>query len=228
MDADLQHPPALLIEMFRLLESGEYDCAGARRVDRQGESRIKSFFSSRFYNVINWVTGMHLVPGMTDYRLMRREVVEAIVSMREKERFTKGIYSWIGFRTKWIEYRNVERAAGESKWSMKGLWNYAKSGFIAFAVAPLRGVIYLGMITVLVAFIYAVRVLVQAFSGARVWQDTTTIILLLLFFSGVIITILGIIGEYIARVYLEVKNRPIYITRETNIGNKSSGKRTSD
>lgn len=217
MDADLQHPPHLLIEMVDAIENKGYDCAGARRVSRKGEGKIKSFLSGMFYRVINYVTAMHLVPGMTDYRLMKRQVVEAIVSMHERERFTKGIYSWIGFDTLWIDYENVERAAGESKWSVRGLWNYAKSGFIAFAVTPLRGVVYLGMCTVLVAFIYAIMLLNETLSGRRVWQDTTTIILLLLFFFGVVITILGIIGEYIARVYMEVKGRPIYIVKETNI-----------
>ena len=218
MDADLQHPPELLVQMAQILESGEYDCAAARRISRNGEPPIRSMFSRAFYHVINWATGMHLVPGMTDYRLMRRSVVEAVVSLRERERFIKGIYSWVGFNTKWIEYENVERAAGKSKWSFTGLWNYAKSGFIAFAVTPLRGVIWLGMIVVLLAFAYGVTVLSSSLSGVRVWKDTTTIILLMLFLGGVIITILGVIGEYLARIYLEVKDRPIYIEKETNIG----------
>ena len=213
LDADLQHPPHLLIDMIDAIENKGYDCAGARRVNRKGEGRIRSFLSSAFYRVINYITAMHLVPGMTDYRLMKRQVVEAIVSMHERERFTKGIYSWVGFDTLWIDYENVERVAGESKWSVRGLWNYAKSGFIAFAVTPLRGVVYLGMCTVCIAFLYALLLLKETLSGQRVWQDTTTI----LFFGGVIITILGIIGEYIARVYMEVKGRPIYIVKETNV-----------
>ena len=217
MDADLQHPPELLVQMVQILESGEYDCAAARRVSRNGEPPIRSMFSRAFYHVINWATGMHLVPGMTDYRLMKRSVVEAVVSLRERERFIKGIYSWVGFNTEWIEYENVERAAGKSKWSFTGLWNYAKSGFIAFAVTPLRGVIWLGMIVVLLAFVYGVTVLSSSLSGVRIWKDTTTIILLMLFLGGVIITILGVIGEYLARIYLEVKDRPIYIEKDTNI-----------
>lgn len=219
MDADLQHPPELLVQMAQILESGEYDCAAARRISRNGEPPIRSMFSRAFYHVINWATGMHLVPGMTDYRLMRRSVVEAVVSLRERERFIKGIYSWVGFNTKWIEYENVERAAGKSKWSFTGLWNYAKSGFIAFAVTPLRGVIWLGMIVVLLAFAYGVTVLSSSLSGVRVWKDTTTIILLMLFLGGVIITILGVIGEYLARIYMEVKDRPIYIEKESNLHN---------
>lgn len=217
MDADLQHPPELLVEMAEALESGEYDCAAARRVSRKGEPPIRSAFSREFYHAINWATGMHLVPGMTDYRLMTRKVADAIVSLREHERFIKGIYSWVGFRTKWIEYENVERAAGKSKWSFNGLWDYAKSGIIAFAVTPLRGVIWLGMLVVAVSLVYGILVLHSSLFGARSWTDTTTIILLLLFLGGVIITILGVIGEYLARIYMEVKDRPIYVERETNM-----------
>ena len=216
MDADLQHPPELLVQMAKTLEDEKYDCAAARRVSRNGEPLIRSMFSRTFYHVINWATGIGLVPGMTDYRLMKQSVVKAVVSLRERERFIKGIYSWVGFSTKWIEYENVERVAGESKWSFRGLWNYAKSGFIAFAVTPLRGVIWLGMLVVLASFIYGIMVLSSSLSGARIWKDTTTIILLLLFIGGVVITILGVIGEYLARIYMEVKNRPIYIEKETN------------
>lgn len=217
MDADLQHPPELLLEMFDILEKGEYDCVGARRVNRKGEGRLKSFLSAGFYHVIHRITGMKLVHGMTDYRMMKRSVVEAIVSMKERERFIKGIYSWIGFKTLWIDYENVERVAGESKWSIRALFHYAKNGFIAFATTPLRCVIYLGMLTVFVALIYSVCLLHMTISGFRVWSDSTTILLLLLFFSGIIITILGVIGEYLARIYMEVKGRPIYILRETNV-----------
>lgn len=217
MDADLQHPPKLIPEMLEVLENEDYDCVGTRRVSRLGEPFVKSVLSRWFYHVINWITGMGLVPGMTDYRAMKRKVVNAIVSMSERERFTKGIYSWIGFRTKWIEYENVERSHGVSKWSIKSLMSYAGSGFIAFATTPLRGVVYLGMIVVLMSFIYGIKLYIQVKSGSRIWYDTTTIILLLLFIGGVIITILGLVGEYIARIYMEVKGRPIYIERETNI-----------
>ena len=143
--------------------------------------------------------------------------------MPERERFTKGLYSWIGFKTKWINYYNVERVNGTSKWSVKGLWNYAKSGYVAFAATPLRGIVYLGMIVTIISFVYGIKVFFTAVNGNRVWQDTTTIILLLLFIGGVIITTLGIIGEYLARIYMEAKERPIYIKRESNV-RKNSGK----
>ncbi|MCR4590110.1 MAG: glycosyltransferase family 2 protein [Lachnospiraceae bacterium] len=220
MDADLQHPPALIPKMMEKLEREDLDCVGARRVSRKGEGVIKSFFSSAFYYCINWATGMGLVPGMTDYRIMKRSVVSAIVSMQERERFIKGIYSWVGFRTGWIEYENVERVHGKSKWSFKSLWNYAKSGIIAFAVTPLRGVVYFGMLVVMVALLYGLNLYRMASTGLRPWQDTTTIILLLLFLGGVNITVLGLIGEYIARIYMETKQRPIYIERERCVDNK--------
>ena len=223
MDADLQHPPTLLVDMVKAITEEGFDCAAARRVSRTGEGKIKSFFSQSFYYVINWATGMHFVPGMTDYRLMKRSVVDAIVSMKERERFLKGIYSWVGFKTKWIAYENVERAAGTSKWSFGSLLSYAKLGIIAFAATPLRGVVWLGMFVVVISFLYFLRVVYQTQTGAREWLDTTTIILLMLFLGGVIITILGLIGEYLARIYMEVKNRPIYIARETNIGEVEDG-----
>lgn len=157
---------------------------------------------------------------------MKRSMVEAIVSMTERERFTKGIYSWVGFRNKWIEYENVERAAGKTKWSIRGLFSYAYHGFIAFATTPLRAVVYLGMWIVLLAVVYAIFVFVSALRspGARTGYASLLIILLLL--GGIIITILGMIGEYLARIYMEVKKRPIYFERESNIGSdvQSEGK----
>ncbi|MCI2048254.1 MAG: glycosyltransferase family 2 protein [Lachnospiraceae bacterium] len=218
MDCDLQHPPEMLAEMAEALEKEDYDCAAAQRTQKIGRPSIQRFISDVYYHMINWVTGLNFVPGMTDYRLMKRRVVESVLELQERERFLKGIYAWVGFRTKWIAYENVERAAGKSSWSFKGLWNYAKSGFMAYATTPLRGVVWLGMVGVAVSVVYGITVLVDSLSGLRAWQDTTTIILLLLFFGSVIVTILGIIGEYLARIYMEVKKRPIYIGKETNIG----------
>ena len=218
LDADLQHPPELLKEMLAAIEQEGYDCAAARRVSRKGEPLIKSAFSRAFYHVINHVTTIDLVPGSTDYRLMKRNVVESIVEMSERERFTKGIYAWVGFKNKWIEYENVERAAGHTKWSFFGLLRYAYSGFIAFATTPLRGVVYLGVIITIASFWYAARIWLAAIRNP--WAPRTgynSIMIVLLFLGGVIITTLGMIGEYLARIYMEVKNRPIYIERETNI-----------
>lgn len=214
LDADLQHPPELLIEMLKAIEEEGYDCASARRVSRKGEPVFRSFLSKTFYHVINHITVIDLVPGSTDYRLMKRSVVDAIVSMSEKERFTKGIYAWVGFKNKWIEYENVERVAGTTKWNILGLFKYAVSGFFAFATTPLRGVVYLGMIIVLLAFAFAVYVFIGASQSSSARTGYASIMILMLFLGGVIIMILGMIGEYLARIYMEVKNRPIYFARE--------------
>lgn len=220
MDADLQHPPNLLKKMVEALEEG-YDCATARRVSRKGEPIIRSMFSKTFYHILNRVSAINLVPGSTDFRMMKRPVAEAIISLSERERFTKGIYSWVGFQNKWIEYHNVERVAGKTKWSFRGLVRYASSGFVAFATTPLRGVIYLGMVIVLLAIVVAIYICIDAINHPGNRTGYASIMLLILFLGGVIITILGMIGEYMARIYMEVKRRPIYITRETNISEET-------
>lgn len=218
MDVDLQHPPELLKEMYSLLETEDYDCVTARRVSRKGEPVIRSACSRTFYKIYKRLTGIEMIQGSTDYRMMKRKVADAIVSMSERERFTKGIYSWIGFKNKWIEYENVERAAGKTKWSMRGLFKYAINGFVAFATTPLRSVIYLGMLVVAFSFIYAITLIITMLnSPATARTGYASIIILMLFLGGVIITILGVIGEYLARIYMEVKQRPIYIISESNI-----------
>ena len=217
MDADLQHPPELLKKMLDAIENEGYDCASARRVSRKGDPLIKSMLSRAFYHVINHVTVIDLVPGSTDYRLMKRKVVKAIVAMSERERFTKGIYAWVGFKNKWIEYENVERIAGKTKWNIRGLFHYAYSGFLAFATTPLRAVIYFGMFIVMVSVLYAGYIFVGTLNSDAERTGYASIIIIMLFLGGVIITILGMIGEYMARIYMEVKNRPIYFVRESNI-----------
>lgn len=216
MDADLQHPPELIPQMYEAMQEG-YDCCGARRVSRKGEPPIRSFFSKMFYRIINKVTTMNLVQGGSDYRMMTKQMVDAIVSLSERERFIKGIMSWVGFDTKWIEYENVERVAGESKWSFAGLARYALNGFIAFATTPLRAVVYLGSLIVAISFIYAIYIFASNVGADVERTGYASIIVLILFFSGVIIMILGIIGEYMARIYLELKQRPIYIEKKSNI-----------
>ncbi len=218
LDADLQHPPELLVKMLNAIEKEGYDCATARRTSRTGEPLIRSFFSRAFYHIINRITVIDLVPGATDYRLMNRKMADAIVSMQEKERFTKGIYSWVGFNNKWIEYENVERVAGKTAWSFWGLIRYAYSGFLAFATTPLRGVIYFGFLIILIAIILAVKIFMAAMRTPDVNRTGyASIMILILFLGGVIIAILGMVGEYMARIYMEVKNRPIYFERESNI-----------
>ncbi len=218
MDVDLQHPPELLKDMVVAIGEEGYDCASARRVSRKGEPFLRSMFSRAFYHIINRITVIDLVPGSTDYRLMKRNVAQAICSMTERERFTKGIYAWVGFKNKWIEYENVERAAGRTTWNFWGLVRYAYSGFLAFATTPLRGVIYFGMVIVVLAVIFAMKLWISAMNtSVDLRTGYSSIMILMLFLGGVIITILGMIGEYMARIYMEVKNRPIYFARETNI-----------
>lgn len=216
MDADLQHPPTLIPEMIRGIEEG-YDCVGARRVDRNGEPPIRSAFSRMFYSVINHCTSMELVQGGSDFRMMTRQMVDAMLSLGERERFTKGIMSWVGFDTKWIDYENVERLAGESKWSFWGLARYAVSGFMAFATAPLRAVIYFGLVVIAFSILYTIQILIETVRAGMPKTGYASIMIVLLFMSGVIIAILGIIGEYIARIYMELKNRPIFIAKENTV-----------
>lgn len=222
MDADLQHPPELIPKMLKTIEEDGYDSCAAQRTNRKGEPIVKSMFSKAFYHIMNKMTVIDLVPGSTDFRMMTRQMADAVVSLGERERFTKGIYAWVGFKTKWIPYENVARAAGRSKWSFSGLFNYAGTGIIAFATTPLRGVIWMGMLIVFIAAIYAIYTATNVLVYPELSTGRATIILIMLFLGGVIITILGMIGEYLARIYMEVKQRPIYIVKETNI--KTEGK----
>ena len=159
MDADLQHPPELIPDMLKEIDEGGYDCCGARRVSRKGEPPIKSFFSHAFYGFFSRLTGIKLVSGGSDFRMMTRQMVDAVVSLSERERFTKGILAWVGFDTKWIEYKNVDRFAGQSKWGIVSLARYAANAFIGFATAPLRMVVYLGMLVVLVSTIEVIKII---------------------------------------------------------------------
>lgn len=216
MDADLQHPSSLLPEMLEALEEG-YDCCGARRVTREGEPVVRSFLSRTFYKIINKVTSMELVQGGSDFRMMKRCVVDSMLMMEERERFTKGIMSWVGFSTKWIEYENVERAAGETKWSMSGLMAYALSGFMAFATAPLRLAVYLGLVIDAITVVATIWFAISTLTSDMPRTGYGTIVCLIAFFGGTIILLLGIIGEYMARIYTEVKKRPIFLVKDTNI-----------
>lgn len=217
MDSDLQHPPSLIPQMVEAIEKEGYDCATARRVSRTGEKKIRSTLSHGFYHAFNAITGLDLLPGATDYRLMTPQVADAVCSFTERERFTKGIYSYIGFNNKWIEYKNVKREIGQTKWSVAGLMKYAINGFMSFATTPLRGMVWLGMLIVLVDIIQAIRIFVRAINDpASMGSGYNTIILVIMFFGGLIIALLGVIGEYMARIYMEVKGRPIYLARKTN------------
>ncbi|MBR6158642.1 MAG: glycosyltransferase family 2 protein [Lachnospiraceae bacterium] len=218
MDADLQHPPALLIDMLHAIEEEGYDSCGARREDRKGEGAIKRIFSVAYYHIVNRMTVVELTPGSTDFRLMSRRMVDEVLKLTERERFTKGIFAWVGFKTKWIPYHNVERAAGKSKWSIRGLLHYAASGLLSFARAPLRFAIYLGAVGLLAAFIDLILLIAGGCSAGAFPEAIQVVIFLLLLFGGLTVMLLGLVGEYLARILAEAKQRPLYIIRESNYG----------
>ncbi|MBR5420290.1 MAG: glycosyltransferase family 2 protein [Lachnospiraceae bacterium] len=217
MDADLQHPPAMLKDMLKALNEEGYDSCGARREDRKGEGALKRFFSVLYYRIVNRMTVVELTPGSTDFRLMKRQMVDAVLKLSERERFTKGLFAWVGFKTKWLPYHNVERVAGKSKWSIRGLFHYASSGLLAFARAPLRFAVWLGALGLAAAAVFAVVMLAWGIGGSYPVEAVHFVILLLLLFGGMTVLLLGLSGEYLARILSEVKQRPIYLIRESNI-----------
>ena len=213
MDADLQDPPSLLPEMFQYIEEG-YDSVATRRVSRKGEPVIRSFFARMFYKLINKISKTDIVDGARDYRLMTRQVVDAILSLGEYNRFSKGIFGWVGFNTKWVEYENVERTKGETKWSFWGLFLYSIEGIIAFSTAPLAVASVLGVLFCVIAIIIIIMIIVRSLF----WQDPTSgwpsLVCIISMVSGVQLLCLGILGQYVSKTYLEVKHRPIYLVKE--------------
>lgn len=215
MDADLQDPPELLIEMYYLIKTGEWDIVGCRRVDRNGESKLKSWLSNMFYKVANKISETKLVPGVRDYRMMTRQVVDAVLSMSEYSRFSKGIFSWVGFNTKYLSYSNVQRVAGKSDWTIWQLFKYAMDGISDFSQAPLNITLWLGFVSFIVSFFAIIFIVVRhwifpqyAING---WSSLVCIILLI---GGLQLLCIGLVGRYIGRIYLQVKRRPIYIIKE--------------
>ncbi len=217
MDADLQDPPELLLEMYDAIVNEGYDSVGVRRVNRKGEPPIRSFFARMFYKLINKMSKVEMVDGARDYRLMKRDVVNAIVSMKEYNRYSKGLFSFVGYKTKWLEYENVERVNGESKWSFWKLFLYAIDGIVAFTTAPLMISTIIGVLFCLVSFIAIVVIIVKTL----IWSDPTSgwpsMVCIMFFLSGIQLFCTGIIGLYLSKTYLETKRRPIYIVREKNI-----------
>ena len=214
MDADMQDPPALLPQMYDLLQTGEYDSVATRRVSRQGEPPIRSFFARMFYKLINRISDADIVDGARDYRLMSRPMVDAILSMKEVNRFSKGIFGWVGFRTYWLPYENVERVAGETKWSFWKLFRYSLEGIIAFSTAPLAIASVVGLLVCLAAVVALVVVLVKTLAFGDPVAGWPSMICIILFLGGVQLLTVGIIGQYLAKTYLETKKRPIYILAE--------------
>lgn len=214
MDADMQDPPSLLPQMYDLLQTGEYDSVATRRVSRKGEPLIRSFFARMFYKLINRISDADIVDGARDYRLMRRPMVDAILSMKEVNRFSKGIFGWVGFRTYWLPYENVERVAGETKWSFWKLFRYSLEGIIAFSTAPLAIASVVGLLVCLAAVVALAVVLVKTLAFGDPVAGWPSMICIILFLGGVQLLTVGIIGQYLAKTYLETKKRPIYILAE--------------
>lgn len=213
MDVDLQDPPSLLPEMFSYVEQG-YDSVATRRVSRKGEPPVRSFFARLFYRLMKRISKTEIMDGARDYRLMTRKMVDAILSMREYNRFTKGIFGWVGFETKWLEYENVERAKGETKWNFWKLLLYSIDGITAFSTVPLMLASLVGVLFCAVAFLMIVFIIVRKLIFGDPVSGWPSLVCIILMTGGVQFFCTGILGQYLAKTYMEVKNRPIYLTKE--------------
>ncbi len=213
MDVDLQDPPALLPEMFSYIEQG-YDSVATRRVDRKGEPPVRSFFARLFYRLMNKISKTEIVDGARDYRLMTRQVVDAILSMTEYNRFTKGIFGWVGYQTKWIEFENIERRKGETKWSFWKLFLYSIDGITAFSTVPLAIASIMGVLFCFVAFLLIVITIVRKLLFGDPTAGWPSLVCIISLVSGVQLFCMGIIGQYLSKTYMEVKKRPIYLIKE--------------
>lgn len=215
MDADLQDPPHLLAEMVRILQDEDYESVATYRVDRKGEPPIRSFFARNFYKLINRISDVEIVDGARDYRMMKRPMVDAVISLSEYHRFSKGIFSWVGYRTKLLPFENIERIAGETKWSFWKLLKYAIEGIIAFTTAPLRISMFFGLLVSMFAFIYMIFVFIKALLFGDPVAGYPSMMVIILFLGGIQLLGLGVIGEYLSKTYMEVKRRPKYIIKRT-------------
>lgn len=217
MDADLQDPPSLLPRMYQAIVEEGYDSVATRRVNRKGEPPIRSFFARNFYRLMNRISKTDIVDGARDYRLMNRAFVNALLEMGEYNRFSKGLFGWVGYRTRWLEYENIERTKGETKWSFFKLLMYSIDGIVAFSTAPVRFAAWLGLMFCAIAFVFILVIIARTLAfGDPVagWPSLVCIILLL---SGIQLFCLGLLGEYLSKTYLEVKKRPVYLCKESNL-----------
>ncbi len=215
MDVDLQDPPALIEEMYETLKNEDYDCVASRRVSRKGEPPIRSFFARCYYKLINKISKTEIVDGARDFRLMTRQMVDSILELKEYNRYSKGIFSWVGYKTKWLEYENVERVAGTTKWSFWKLFLYSLESIVAFSTVPLSIAAVMGILFCLIAFILIIVIIVKTLTVGDPVAGWPSMVCIIFFVSGIQLFCLGIIGQYLAKTYLEVKNRPIYIVKET-------------
>lgn len=219
MDADMQDPPALLPEMVSYVESGEYDNAATRRVTRKGEPVIRSSFARSFYRLMHKITDIDIVDGARDYRVMNRAMVDSIISVQEYNRFSKGIFAWVGYETKWIEFENVERSAGETKWSFWKLFKYSIDGIVSFSDAPINIASWLGIIMTGVSFFAMVFLFVRALIFGDPVAGWPSLACIMTFIAGIQLFVMGVMGQYISKTYMEVKHRPHYIIKDTNCEN---------
>ena len=214
MDADLQDPPCLLKDMVNILQTEPYDSVATRRINRSGEPPLRSFFARLFYKIINAISDAEIIDGARDFRLMKRNMVDAILSMGEYNRFSKGIFGWVGFRTYWLPYQNVERIAGTTKWSFWKLFGYAMDGIIAYSTAPLMFIAGLGLAGALIAVVALLFVVIRALIFGDPVAGWPSLVSIILFFGGLQLLCMGILAMYISKIYLETKKRPVYIVRE--------------
>ena len=217
MDADLQDPPSLLKEMYELIVNDGYDVVGTRRINRKGEPKVRSFFARKFYKIINKMSKIEMVDGARDFRLMKRKVVNAILSMKEYNRYSKGIFSFVGFKTKWIAFENTERVAGKTKWSFFKLFKYAIEGIVGFSTFLLVLSALIGLLFCLLSFIMIVVIILKTLIYGDPVSGWPSTICIIFFIGGVQLFVMGIIGQYLSKTYLETKNRPIYIIRESEL-----------
>lgn len=217
MDADMQDPPSLLPQMMEKLQSGEYDSVATRRVSREGEPLIRSWFARKFYKIVNRISDTDIVDGARDFRLMKKEMVDAIVSMGEYNRFSKGIFGWIGFRTYWLPYENVERIAGETKWSFWKLFKYALDGIINFSQVPLSIASWCGIGMTAVSFIMLFVIMIRRICFGDPVAGWASLMCVIIFIGGIQLFCMGIMGQYIAKTYMETKKRPHYLVSESNM-----------
>ena len=216
MDADMQDPPSLLPKMLEILEGGEYDSVATRRVSREGEPPIRSFFARCFYKIINKVSDADVMDGARDFRLMNRNMLESIISMSEANRFSKGIFGWVGFKTYWLPYENVERVAGETKWNFWKLFKYSIDGIVNFSNAPLTIASWTGIILTILSFVMVIFVMIRKLAFGDPVQGWASLVCIITFIGGVQLFCIGIMGQYLAKTYMEVKKRPHFIISKSN------------
>ncbi|CAI3362032.1 glycosyltransferase family 2 protein [Enterococcus cecorum] len=214
MDADLQDPPELLIEMVRILERGEYDCVGTRRINRRGEPSIRSWFARKFYQLINHIGEVEMVDGARDFRLMTRQMVDSVLELSEYNRFSKGLFAWVGYNTKYLEYENRERVAGQTSWSFWSLFKYSIDGIVNFSEAPLNLASFVGAFSCFASIIAMIFIVVKTLIFKDPTSGWPSLVCIILFIGGIQLLCLGIVGKYISKIFLETKKRPIYIVKE--------------